>query len=124
MIKAVLHRMVKHLDSAPVDSHSFARLAYTELYKQSIDAVFCVGTVTPSTVDGQQVVNHAWLESCGYIVDYRLTKLFGQSAPHGLFTVSDALSSGYIYNGEQQSIRPLDKHVVEFLTATSPALAL
>lgn len=123
-MKAVLHRMVKHLDSAPVDSHSLARLAYTELYRQKIDVSFCVGEVTPSTVDGQKLSNHAWLECCGYIVDYRAAKKLEQDAPHGFFTVREALDHGLIYNGKQVKISPLDSHVVEFLTATSPALPI
>lgn len=122
MIKAVLHRMLKHLDSAPVDSHSLSQLIYTELYSQRIEAALLVGTVNPSTVDGQKIANHAWIESCGYIIDYRLAKLIGHSAPHGIFTVADALGSGCVYDGDTHKTRPLDKHVIEFLTATSPAL--
>lgn len=121
-MKAVIHKMLKHLESAPVESHSFSKLAYTALYNNRIDVRFVVGSVTPSTVDGKPITNYAWLECLGYIVDFRATKQISGDAPHGLFTHEEAQSLGFIYNGKEQVISPLDDHVVTFLTATSPDL--
>lgn len=121
-MKAVLHKMIKHLESAPVESHSFSRLAYTTLYGKHIDATFHVGKVSPSTVDGQATSNHAWLESLGYIIDFRAINIVSSNAPYGVFTHKEALEKGFIYEGEVKPISPLDDHVITFLTATTPTL--
>lgn len=116
-MRLTIRDIISHIDIAPVGRESFARLAYTLLHEQHLQADYCIGTLKPSTVDGQPPAQHVWLECFGYVIDFRASEHGFDNALSGVFTHEEALLNGYEYEGTATKIKPLDKHVVTFLTA-------
>ena len=121
-MKRTLHDIVGHLDSAPIPALEVCKAAYTLLYTQHIDAKVMQGVYRPSTVDGKEKVPHYWLECFGYIIDYRSTSIVGDSAPHGIFTREQAMGLEIDYMGIEVQTKPIEPHVLEFMTASPTSL--
>lgn len=115
-MKRMLSDIVGHLDEAPIPALELCKAAYTLLYGKHIDAKIMVGNYRPSTVDGAEKVPLYWVETLGYIIDFRSRSIV-KNALHGVFKLEQAAGLQIDYIGEEVKIKPLRPHVIDFMTA-------
>ncbi|PSV00575.1 hypothetical protein [Photobacterium kishitanii] len=82
------------LDSAPVECDGFVRLAAKVLFRHGQDFEVFKGSVHSRS--GGYIPLHWWIESGGYIIDYRARLWMGDDAQHGLL---DKETVGDLYTG-------------------------
>lgn len=118
-IQKYLSQTLSCVENAPLESDGFSLMLASKFDEAGWPYKRFAGIVHDN-VGLKTVSPHLWIETHGFIIDYRLRMwLPDQPAirvPHGVFTPSSARQAGFIYDGEPVTCQGISRSIIRLMS--------